>query len=294
MSNHFRSYLFVPAASKKIMDKALNSEADSVIVDFEDAVALSEKETARERAKSLLLSRQTEKTVFIRINDITTPFWKEDLEAAITAGVSGVIVPKAENAGNMQVVCQTVLHYLNNVNRTPDSFEVLALIETARGVHFAYEIASSHYLVNRLVFGSIDYSLDVNCELTPHGTELLFARSQIVNASKAAGIDSPVDAVYPDLQNEPGLKNEAERARALGFTAKLAIHPKQIPIIHDTYTPSQQEVESALEIVKAFEEAEQQNIASISVGGKLVDYPVYKKAKAQLQFLKREGEQKVW
>jgi citrate lyase subunit beta / citryl-CoA lyase len=294
MNKHFRSYLFVPAASVRIIDKALNSEADSVIVDFEDAVALGEKEEARERAKNHLLSIQTEKPVFIRINDITTPFWKKDLAAAISAGVKGVIVPKAENAGNMQVICETAIHYLEKMNRSEDSFEVLALIETARGVHFAYEIASSHYLVKRLVFGSIDYSLDVNCGLTTHGTELLYARSQIVNASKAAGINSPVDAVYPDLQNELGLKNEAERAKDLGYTSKLAIHPKQIPVIHDTYTPSEQEIESALEIVKAFEEAEQRNVASISVGGKLVDYPVYKKARAQLQFLNREGEQKVW
>lgn len=279
-----RSYLFVPATSTKMIEKALGSEADCVILDLEDAVAISEKQEARERAKNYLQNNQPSKQVFIRINDFTTQFWREDLEAAIEAGASGVIVPKAESAINMKLICEIALVSLERQNKDTHSFTVLPLIETARGIQFAYEIACSHYLVKRLIFGSIDYSLDVDCELTADGVELLYARSQIVNASKAAGIGGPIDAVYPDLANESGLADEAQRARKLGFKAKLAIHPKQLNSIHDIFTPSQKEIDDAHEIVNAFEAAEQQGIASIAVGNKLVDYPVYKKAKGLLEF----------
>jgi citrate lyase subunit beta/citryl-CoA lyase len=278
-----RSYLFVPATSTRMFEKALASDADCIIFDLEDAVAISEKQEARERAKNFLLNNQPSKDVLIRINDVTTNFWREDLEAAIGAGACGVIVPKAESAVSMKIVGETALQYLDSQNRDLQSFVVLPLIETAKGVHFAYEIAGAHDLIKRLVFGSIDYALDVDCELTDEGTELLFARSQVVNASKAAGIGSPIDAVYPDLANEQGLRNESQRARKLGFKAKLAIHPKQLLPIHEIFSPNQKEMDTALEIVKAFEAAELDGIASISVGNKLVDYPVYKKAKALLQ-----------
>lgn len=281
--NMKRSYLFVPAISTRIFEKALASEADYVIFDLEDAVAISEKQEARERAKNFLVNNQPSKDVLIRINDVTTTFWREDLEAAIEAGAKGVIVPKAESAVSMKMVCESALNSLERQNKDIQSFVVLPLVETARGVQFAYEIAAAHYLIKRLVFGSIDYCLDVGCDLTDDGTELLYARSQVVNASRAAGIGSPIDAVYPDLGNEPGLVNETSRAKKLGFKAKLAIHPKQLQPIHDIFTPNQKELAAALEIVRAFEAAEGQGIASIAVGNKLVDYPVYKKAKALVQ-----------
>ncbi|MDM5225858.1 CoA ester lyase [Cytobacillus sp. NJ13] len=279
-----RSYLFVPAVSEKIMGKALSSAADCVIFDLEDAVAINEKEIARERAKNYLLNYPAEKDVYIRINDFTTVYWKKDIESAVESGAKGIIVPKAESGSNMKVICQTVLELLERAGRKGDFFEVLPLIETALGVHFAYEIANSHYLVPRLVFGSIDYSLDIDCELTDGGEELYFARSQIVNASRAAGIGSPVDAVYPDLSNEEGLYREAVRARISGFKSKLSIHPKQLNAIHQVFTPDEKVLEEAREIVEAFEEAELKGSASISVRNKLVDYPVYKKAKGLLHY----------
>jgi citrate lyase subunit beta / citryl-CoA lyase len=279
-----RSYLFVPAISERIMAKAVASDADSVIFDLEDAVAINEKEAARERAKNFLLNHPLQKDVYIRINDVMTTNWKKDIECAVTSGARGIIVPKADSGSTMKMVCQTVRDFLKKTGRQDERFEVLPLIETASGVHFAYDIANSDHLISRLVFGSIDYSLDIDCELTDGGEELFYARSQIVNASRAAGIGSPVDAVYPDLANGEGLNREAVRARISGFKAKLAIHPKQLPIIHQVLTPAEDALEEAREIVEAFEEAERNGSASISVRNKLVDYPVYKKAKSLLQY----------
>ncbi|MEH7121710.1 CoA ester lyase [Bacillus sp. JJ1503] len=279
-----RSYLFVPATSEKMMGKAIASEADCVIFDLEDAVAISEKDIARERVKNFLINNPQEKDIYVRINDITTPLWRADVEAAVDAGAAGIIVPKSENGSNMKVICQTVIERFERLEKAECPFEVLPLIETAKGVHFAFDIANAHHFIPRLVFGSIDYCLDLDCELTASGEELIYARSQIVNASRAAGIGNPVDAVYPDLANDEGLTNEAVRARRSGFKAKLAIHPKQLESIHRVFTPESEEIEEAMEIVKAFEEAELKGIASISVRNKLVDYPVYKKAKGLLQY----------
>ncbi|KAB2330431.1 CoA ester lyase [Cytobacillus depressus] len=279
-----KSYLFVPATSEKMMGKAIVSDADCVIFDLEDAVAIHEKDMARERAKNFLINNPPQKDVYIRINDFTTPLWRNDIDAAIDSGAFGIIVPKAENGINMYTICEYIKNRLECRGEGERIFEVLPLIETARGVHFAYEIANSHPFIARLVFGSIDYCLDLDCELTPGGDELIYARSQIVNSSIAAGIENPVDAVFPDLSNEDDLYNEAIRAKRCGFKAKLAIHPKQLNTIHRVFTPTEDEMEEAREIVKAFEEAELSGIASISVRNKLVDYPVYKKAKGLLQY----------
>lgn len=272
-----RSYLFVPGTNQNIIKKAITSDADCVILDLEDAVALSEKESARETVKKELINFSKEKDLIVRINDLNTPYWEKDLICAITNGAKGVMVSKAETEGEMRMLCKKVRDVLAE---SPREFEVIPLIETAKGVQFAYAISSIDDMISRLAFGSIDFSLDINCELTPNGLELLFARSQIVIASKAAGIGSPIDAVYPDLNNEDGLEMEAKFGKQLGFKSKLIIHPKQIQIVHKTFTPSKEEIVSAHEIVKAFEAAEKNGVASITVNNRLVDYPVYKKAKS--------------
>ena len=279
-----RSYLFVPSSSLTLMEKAMNSNADAVIFDLEDGVAISEKVMARERVKQYASNHRLKKNIYVRVNEFLSPFWQEDIKAAIESGVCGLVIPKAESPYVIQKICDEVRRYVKQINRDREElFEVIPLIETANGVHFAYEIAKSHCSVKRLIFGSIDYSLDINCQLSETGEELLFARSQVVNASRAAGIESPIDAVYSNLSNEEGLKNEAYRARRLGFTSKLAIHPKQVDAIHIAFTPTLDELKEAREIVEAFKVAEEKGIAAISVGDKLVDYPVFQKAKQLIE-----------
>lgn len=189
------------------------------------------------------------------------------------------MVPKSENAEEIRTICNKSRALLGGNNET---FEVIPLIETAKGIQFAYSVASADPMISRMAFGSIDFSLDIDCELTSDGLELLHARSQIVIASRAAGIGAPIDAVYPDLQNDSGLEKEAKNARQLGFKAKLIIHPKQIETVHRIYSPSIDEINRARMIVNAFEESEKNGVASIRVNNMMVDYPVYKKAKELL------------
>lgn len=272
--NTWRSYLFVPAKKLSVMKKAVFSEADSVIFDLEDAVAESEKDNARKLIEEALSEYKDEKPIYIRMNDISTPYWEEDLDAAVRCGANGVLVPKSESDEGIRLVCNKV----REVSEEPD-FEVIPLLETAKGIQFAYEVASADSLVTNIAFGYIDFSLDVGVEITSGEEELLYARSKIVIASRAAEKGSPIDAVYPDLQNNVGLQNETTLAKRLGFRGKLAIHPKQIETVHQVFAPEDEKLQEAKEVVEKFEEAERQGLASISVNEKLVDYPVYKKAK---------------
>lgn len=269
-----RSYLFVPAIDLSLIKKAISSAADIVILDLEDAVAVSEKQTARKIMKEALAAHHEEHKIIVRINGLDTNLWEADLEMAITNGAAGIMVPKAESEQDIQIVCSRMRGISGG-----KTVELIPLIESAKGVQFAYAIASADPLVSALAFGSIDFSLDIDCELTPEGLELLYARSQLVIASKAAGIGSPIDAVYPDLTDEEGLEKQAVFAKQLGFKAKLVIHPKQLVVVHQVFSPSNEELALAEEIVEAFEQAETQGKASIQIGGQFVDYPVYKKAK---------------
>jgi citrate lyase subunit beta / citryl-CoA lyase len=270
-----RSFLFVPAKKWSMIEKAVESSADSVIIDLEDAIAISEKEQARELAGQALNQFTQKKSMYLRINDMTTCFWEDDLSCAIVFGAAGIILPKAESP-------QEVFRAAEILRKCNETLDLIAIIETAAGVQFSYEIASCHPLVSRLAFGSIDYALDMDLEFSGSGTELLYARSQIAIASRVAKILPPIDSVYPNLQDEQGLLNESRQARQLGFKGKLAIHPKQLAPIHHIFTPSEVEINEARTIVEAFEQAEKQGIASLSVSGKLVDYPVYRKAKGIL------------
>lgn len=275
-----RSYLFVPAVNLPLVKKAVSSSADVVIVDLEDAVALSEKQAAREVMKKALKAYKHEKKMMVRINALDTSFWSDDLESAITNGAAGIMIPKAEDEQEIRKVADKIRQISGD---NGEGFNLVPLIESAKGVQFAFAIASADPLVSELAFGSIDFSLDIGCALTPEGLELLYARSQLVIASKAAGKGSPIDAVYPDLRDEEGLKKQTAFAKQLGFKAKLVIHPKQLDVVHGVLLPSEEEMSLANEIVEAFEKAEKSGVASIKIAGQLVDYPVYKKAKKTLE-----------
>ncbi|QKY68302.1 CoA ester lyase [Lentibacillus sp. CBA3610] len=287
--NVWRSYLFVPAKKQSMIGKAVKSDADSIIVDLEDAVAHSEKDTVRESLEEALNEFAGGKPIYVRINDTSTSYWKKDLYTAVESGVDGIIIPKSESKEEVAQVCDEAKNIFEKTasNENEMDLKVIPLLETAKGIEFAYEIANSHTFVSNLALGSIDLSLDIGCELTASGNELLYARSRIVIASRAAGIGKPIDTVYIDLNNPEGLSNEAMMAKRVGFGGKLIIHPKQIEDVHQVFTPKEEELHEAKQIVEEFEKAERQGLASISVNNKLVDYPVYKKAKEMLDLVRK-------
>lgn len=278
-----RTYLFVPSNKLSVMEKAIRSNADSVILDLEDAVAQSEKEKARENVVQILGRFSEQKIIFVRINDPTTAFWRADLQAALKSGAKGVFIPKVESKAMLEPVCEMV----GSVHSHESSFELIPIIESAKGVQRVDEIASANSFIKTLAFGSIDFSLDVGCELNVDNEIINYARSRIAIATRAAELVAPVDAVYPDLNDQEGLFNETKKAKSFGFRGKMIIHPKQIDRVHEGLRPSDAELEEAKTIVQAFEDAEQRGLASISVNNKLVDYPVYKRALILVKQIKR-------
>jgi citrate lyase subunit beta/citryl-CoA lyase len=277
-----RSWMFVPGNHTRKMEKSHLLPADVIIYDLEDAVPLTEKGTAREMVKQVLNVERNHQ-VFVRINDISSEYYEEDLEAVLSAGCDGIMLPKTCTPEDIQKTVQRIEHLEHRTGIKGNQVELIALIESAQGVQNAYLISQANKRLRRLAFGSVDFIVDIGGELSIEGTELLYARSQLLIASRAAGIEAPIDAVFMDIKDSKNLRKETEQVKRMGFAGKLVIHPDQISVVNEIFTPSQAEIEKSQEIVMAFTKAEAQGVAAIQVGGKLVDYPVVKKAKQILR-----------
>lgn len=287
-----RSWMFVPGNHERRIEKARELQSDVVIYDLEDAVPLAEKDRARNMVRQVIAtqgnlvsthanqaSAQRNQLFFVRINDASTPYFMEDLSQVVQLRLSGVILPKAANKEQIQLVDRLLSHFEKERSLQEGSIQIVPLIETAQGVYNAYEIAGASKRVKRLAFGSVDYTLDIGARLTKAGTEILYARSQLVVASRAAEIEPPIDAVFMDIKDADGLRQDARFARQLGFQGKLVIHPEQVAVVNQEFAPSTEEVEEAKQILSAFDEALASGSAAIQVNGKLVDYPVAERAK---------------
>lgn len=262
---HLRSLLFAPGSDGRKLAKALSSPADAVVCDLEDAVAPGDKEAARDVTAKALAEATPGPARLVRINAAGTPWFEDDL--AFTAGLTldALVLPKS----------------------SPESVELLgsagppvvAIVETAMGLRRAFEIASEPR-VAALVLGAVDLGAEIGLEPRPDGQEILFARSQIAIDSAAAGLRGPFDVVHLDLYDQEGLEAQCKLARALGFRGKACIHPGQIETINRIFSPSEQEVEWARQIVATFEG---QSEGVVSVNGTMVDRPVVERARRILQ-----------
>jgi citrate lyase subunit beta/citryl-CoA lyase len=259
-----RTYLFVPATRTDRVEKAFAAAPDAVIVDLEDAVAPSAKRSARESAARGFPRAQS---VFIRINGPETEWFEEDLELCSALGALGVVVPKAETAEQMRYVG----------SRLAGDAILLPLVETARGYSNAAALCAVP-AVQRLVFGSIDFQLDLG--ITGDREELLYFRSGLVHASRLAGVQPPVDGVTVDIDNIDRVRDDALYAKRLGFGGKLCIHPKQIAPVNACFNPTADEIAWARRVVDAAGAAQG---GAVQVDGKMVDRPVLVKAQALLQ-----------
>jgi len=256
-----RSYLFVPGDRPERFAKACASGAHAVIVDLEDAVAPENKAAARAAVAAWL---HPDHPVIVRINAADTEWFREDCALAGRPGVAGLLLPKAERLEDIAAL------------RAAGAPMVLPLIETAAGYDQARTLAGAAG-VQRLVFGSIDFQLDLG--ITGEDEALLAFRSGLVLASRLAGIAAPVDGVSTALDDPARLAADAARARQLGFGGKLCIHPKQVQGVNAAFSPSEAEVSWAKRVLEAAGSA---NGAAIAVDGKMVDRPVLLRARAIL------------
>jgi len=260
-----RSYLFVPGHRPERFAKALDSGADAVIVDLEDAVAPEHKDPAREALVAWLSPAHP---VIVRINGADTPWFEADCALARQPGVAALMLPKAG-----------ALDELAQVQAT--GVPLLPIIETAQGYAQAQTLARAPG-VQRLVFGSIDFQLDLGIE--GEGEELLMFRSGLVLASRLAGLPAPVDGVSTALEDAAQVQADAARARRLGFGAKLCIHPRQVAAVHRAFAPGEAEIAWARRVVAAAAAA---HGGAVAVDGKMVDKPVLLKAQGILEAVGR-------
>ncbi|WP_158741884.1 CoA ester lyase [Acidisphaera sp. L21] len=277
-----RSLLFVPATSARKVEKALTSAADGVIVDLEDAVATAEKAQARQFAAGFLAAAQG-KTVFLRVNALSTPFCYDDLLVAAAAHIDGIVLPKAESAADIATV-DWLLHQLETrAGKQPGSIELTPILETAKGIAAAASVASASPRIRRLAFGAVDLALDMDVDLEDDAGAINQARFALTLASRSAGLEGPLDTVFTDIADLAGLAVSSKRARAMGFSGKACIHPAQIETVNAAFSPSEAELALARTIVTAFDEAEAAGLAAVSVNGVMVDYPVVLKARRTLE-----------
>jgi citrate lyase subunit beta/citryl-CoA lyase len=277
-----RTALFVPGNRPDRIEKAFITEADVIIIDLEDAVPLSEKETSRSKVREKV-AQYADRMILVRINALGSPFIEGDLEEAIVKGVNGIMLPKVERADDIHAINKLLLEAEKKRFLPEGSIHLFPLIESAAAVQHAYDIVSAKTTPERIysvAFGAADYTLDMGIEMTVGGTELFYARSRISIACRAAGISPPIDTPFMiDLNDIDALVSDAKRAKELGFQGKLVIHPKQIEPCNRIFSPTSEEIAKAEKIVQAFEEAEAAGMAAIQLEGKFIDYPVVKRSR---------------
>lgn len=281
MSLTARSMIFTPGNRLDLVDKALAGPADAVIVDLEDAVPLEAKAQARENLSRL---PATGVPLLVRVNGAKTDLLWSDVAAAAALAPEGIVVPKAEDPDLIRMIDGALTAFEAQAGRPHGTTEIVPLVESARGVLAARELATSSPRVGILLFGSGeqgDLVADLGCEWTPEGTGLLTARGLVVLGARAAGV-TPMDAVFMDFRNAQAFRRECELAKRMGYVGKVAIHPGQLEVIHEVFTPTPQEVADQQRIVELFERALASGSASISVDGRMVDYAVARQARAVL------------
>lgn len=259
-----RSYLFVPGNRPDRFNKALASSVDKVIIDLEDAVPPEQKLQARKTVAEYLSS---ENSICLRINSTDTEWFNEDLAVCSLAGVDSIMLPKVET-----------MEQINQVtSKVQEEIPILPFIESAQGYWNMREVAAAHR-VQRLVFGTLDFILDLGMDA--QGDELNTVRLQMVLVSRLANIAAPVEGVSMDIKDVDGLRNDTQRARRLGFGAKLCIHPSQVAEVNACFTYNNEEIEWARKVVAAAAESKG---AVFSLEGKMIDRPVIERARVILQ-----------
>lgn len=277
-----RTALFVPGNRPDRVDKAVRTSADAVIIDLEDAVALTEKEASRSKVRDKILEH-AERKIIVRINSLDSPFFEGDLAEVVTGNLACLMVPKVESAAHVREINENLLKVEKEKGMVQGTVSIIPLIESAGAVQNIFRIATEKTEPSRIycvAFGAADYTLDMGIEITKEGTELSYPRARIAVASRAAGIAPPLDTPFMmDLKDMEALKVDAGRAKRLGFQGKLCIHPNQIEPLHAIFSPTKEEILYAERVVQVFEEAEREGSAAITLDGKFIDYAVVERAR---------------
>jgi citrate lyase subunit beta / citryl-CoA lyase len=282
----FRSYLFAPGDDEKLLQKVFAAGADAVVLDLEDAVAPANKAKARQLIAAALAtqSRSTHvhPAIYLRTNAISTEFWQADLAIAVHPALRGIRLGKAESLAELQAADNELAMVEKRAGLVVGALRIVPTIESAVGLMNATEMAR-HPRVEAFSFGAADFAKDIGAEVDAEETQTLFARSQLVVVSRATGLNPPIASVFTNLKDLAGLRVSSEAQRRLGFFGRSCIHPSQLPVIHEVFTPRAEALDEARAIITAFEQAQATGAAVTTLAdGQFVDAPIVERARAIL------------
>ena len=273
-----RSMLFLPGNAPKMIINGNYLGSDAVIFDLEDAVAPDQKDAARLLVRNVLGSLEFDRVeTIVRINSIDTPYWQKDLEAIVPNKPDIIMLPKTGMAKDVEVVDDYLAALEEKLGMEVGTVRLMPLIETALGIENAYFIASARKRVVALFLGAEDLTADLRCKRTKEGREIDYARSRMVNAARAAGVDV-YDTPFTDVNDDEGIVADATYAKSLGFTGKASISPRHITAINTVFSPTKADIAYAYEVMDAIAEAKAQGKGAIALRGKMIDAPIVARA----------------
>jgi citrate lyase subunit beta / citryl-CoA lyase len=289
-----RSFLFAPGNVARRVEKALTLEADAIIVDLEDSVALAEKAATR-KSVAEALTRPRRGRGYVRVNAPSSEFCYRDLVETLHRQVDGVVVPKIESAADLHAVDWLMANLEREFGVEPGTLDLIPQIETAAGVQRVDRILQARSLrpykgawrVKRVAFGGADYAHQLGLTVGMDEAELADARARVVLSSRAAGLEGPLDSPWFHFREADGFARALERSRRSGFQGRLCVHPDQLGPVNAAYLPSAAELERAERIVAAFRDAEARGEAAVQVDGEMIDYPVAYRAQALLDSVRK-------
>ena len=284
-----RSLLFLPGNTPNMLINGSCLGADAVIFDLEDAVSPAEKDAARVLVRNTMTYmdfRGCEKVV--RINGIDTPYWREDLDEVLPCRPDLILLPKAGSAADIREADAYISETEERLGLVPGSVGLVALIETALGVENAFAIASASPRVAALFLGAEDLTADLRCRRTKEGREIEYARTRLVTAARAAGVNV-YDTPFTDVNDDEGIETDAALAKALGFTGKASISPRHVETINRVFSPSQAEIDYAYEVMETIRLAKEQGKGAVALRGKMIDAPIVERARQTIAMAREMG-----
>jgi citrate lyase subunit beta/citryl-CoA lyase len=288
----YRTLLFAPGSRPELLAKAQTGEADALIFDLEDSVPVNAKDEARQNIAHVLAAGLAKPT-FLRISNPRAGDAASDLavleHARDLSNVAGVILPKADNDDDVHAVATLLTSLEEKLGATAGHLAILPLIETCLGLRNTFDMARASSRVCGMSLASAeegDFMVDLGGRWTPNSLALAYARGKMVVDARAAGLQWIVDGVFMNLKDTDALRTECEIARELGFVGKMAIHPTQVAVMHQVFSPSEAEVEYATGLVAAFEEGEARGVGAVKYRGMMVDYANVRLAQRTLSLAK--------
>ncbi len=284
-----RSMMFLNAKKPSLIKDPYLYGADSLMLDLEDAVAVTAKDTARFSLYQALKTvdyRDSERVV--RINGLDTEYWKEDIRCAVAGGADVLRIPKTEDAQMVKAVEEEVLRAEHEFSRPEGSTLLMAALESAKGVMHAYEVCISSDRMIGIALSGGDYTKDLQTRITGTGVELMGARQQMIIAARAAGVQC-FDTVWTDLDNLDGFRKEVILIKDMGFDGKSIINPRQIPIVHEVFTPSTREIIFSEKVIREIDSKRKEGIGVFTVDGKMIDIAFYDGAQRVIALAKASG-----